>query len=365
MFGYNQFSRTGRYKLSDNEKFLGGNFAPFIPAISGTGAGTTSVSPGNGYTYQTYTASGTLVVSQDITADILIVAGGGAGGGDTQPSTTGGGGGAGGLIFLPNYPLPADTYSIVIGAGGAGYTSSQRGENSYILTSAGSTFALAIGGGNGFASPNTPNPTLYPTRSAVPGGSGGGAGPVPGSNNGGDALQPTEPGISGTYGFGNDGGTHSLSSNPRAGGGGAGAAGGAGGLPSASDFNARSGGPGGIGKQYLDFTGPQIGVPALSPFNGYFSGGGGGVGWYNPNSGGNGIGGAGGLGGGGNGAGVAYSPAGTVQSASTAASANTGGGGGGTHVPGYNATGPFTGSGNWGTFQGGSGIVVVRYQIAP
>jgi len=368
MFGYGQFSRTGRYKLSDNEKFLGGNFGPFIPSISGTGAGTTSATPGNGYTYQTFTSSGTLYVDQPITADILIIGGGGSGGGGPV-APGGGGGGSGGVVEITNYSLSAGSYTVVVGSGATNYDS-YRGGSSYILTGAGTTLALALGGGVGgsgyyYSTPTAPiSGYIY---NAAPGGSGGGAvgysPPVPTtySNAGAPAAQPAYPqplipapnlaqhgfagGNSSPHG-GYGGGS------AQGGGGGAGAVGGSafGVGPNPGNIY---GGSGGAGKQFLDFKGPDIGVPALGPYNGVYAGGGGA--WstyitpsnpYRP---------LGGNGGGGNG-GYLFQPPypanPTTEQNGTNGVANTGGGGGG----GSTLAGPKS---------GGSGLIVVRYQVSP
>jgi hypothetical protein len=68
------------------------------------------------YKTHTFTSSGELVVEKTTVVDVLVVAGGGGGGSDN-----GGGGGAGGLIYRNGYSqLTPGTYSVVVGAGGAG-----------------------------------------------------------------------------------------------------------------------------------------------------------------------------------------------------------------------------------------------------
>jgi sugar lactone lactonase YvrE len=68
------------------------------------------------YKTHTFTSSGELVVEKTTIVDVLVVAGGGGGGSDN-----GGGGGAGGLIYRNGYSqLTPGTYSVVVGAGGAG-----------------------------------------------------------------------------------------------------------------------------------------------------------------------------------------------------------------------------------------------------
>lgn len=323
-FGNNEFSRLGRYKLADNQKFIGGNFAPFVPAFSGTGAGTTSATPGNGYTYQTFTASGTLLVEQPVTADILVVGGGGAGG------NNGTGGGAGGLVFVPGYSLSAGTYVISIGAG-AGAASSVTGNPSFIMDGTGTNYVTARGGGCGQESP---------TQAATPGGSGGGgSGPV---SVAGTAIQPTYPqGIPAP--------SYLQYGNP---GGGPGSYGSGGGAGAAGGVAPYGGVSGGVGRQYPDFAGSSIGLPPVTPLAGYYAGGGGGAGGFSPYTGAGGPG-PGGLGGGGKGT---WLPGPRFQP-SSAGQANSGGGGGGGSAPLAPAGGEAKG--------GGSGIVIVRYQVSP
>jgi hypothetical protein len=182
-------------------------------AFTATGGTITS---GGGYTYHTFTSSGTFEVTKGTTTiEALIVAGGGGGSG-------GAGGGAGGMI-AHSQSVSTQSYSIVIGGGGAGitdnttFTTAHNGENT---TALGQT---AIGGGGAGTNSQAP----------ASGGSGGG----------GWHQQPT--GASGTSGQGNSGGTGATNANY--GGGGGGGAGAAGGNGSTS-----SGGAGGAGSEWLD-----------------------------------------------------------------------------------------------------------------
>lgn len=230
---------------------------------------------------------------QPVPVEYIVVAGGGAG--------DNGGGGAGGLLYSNTFiAQPSTNYTLTVGAGGTGATSTVLGTNG-----GNSTFgsAVAIGGGSGGHFYNWQD-----GRPGIAGGSGGGAA---GPYNGG------VPGGAGTAGQGNkggDGGGQAIYSS--GGGGGAGAAGqNANTLPS-------TGGNGGNGLYYFD---------------GYYAGGGGGSRINGGTQG------SGGLGGGGTG-GVAstLSP--------TSGTANTGGGGGG--VDGDYTRQP---AGN-----GGSGIVILK-----
>ena len=244
----------------------------------------------------------------DVTQIELLVVAGGGGGGGTQETPAGGGGGGGGVIYRPVLSVtPGNSYTVTVGAGGAGgvgRTVGSNGENSIFgnLTAVG-------GGGGGFYS-----------GAAASGGSGGGAA----------WRGSTSTGAVGTADQGNSGGSviHTDSLQGAAGGGGAGGLG--------SNSVDRHGGGGGIGLPF-DVSGTMA----------YYSGGGGGGGGagdttYRP-------GGAGGLGGGGTGG--TSSATGSNGSNGTA---NTGGGGGGA----AGSRSPYT-QRTGGA--GGSGVVHIRY----
>ncbi len=271
--------------------------------------GNVTITPGNGYTYKTFTSPGTLVVTGSGNIDILVV--GGGGGGASTVDSNAGGGGAGGLIYIPNYSIGPGNHSVTIGAGGGANTNG--GDTHFSFGT--SAFLIAYGGGHGGGGPRA---SMFPGN---PGGSGGGGSGFQSDTAGGTATQPTAPGNSATYGYGNPG--TSFGGYTADGGGGAGGQGASGPL----QYTAR----GGHGRQYPAFTGPLIGVPALNPLSGYFAGGGGG-----------GYGGLGGNGGGGNGS--AHNNVGNGYPGVT----NSGGGGGGSYSH-------HTGG------SGGPGIVVVRY----
>ena len=200
-------------------------------------------------------------------ANYLIVAGGGGGGRWVAGGGAGGGVLAGSVTLIPGTP-----YTITVGLGGAGATSSSvngsSGGNSSI-----SSVATALGGGGGGS---------YGVGGGTSGGSGGGS------------AAPNSTGGAGTAGQGYAGGTGSNTTNNAAGGGG-----GAGGVGGNGNTGTGVGGNGGIG-----FS------SSISGSATYYGGGGGGIGSY--------VNGTGGLGGGGSGG---ASP--------TAGTANTGGGGGG------------------------------------
>jgi len=279
-----------------------------------------------------FTSSGTFAVPTGVTAlDVLVVAGGGAGQGKgtgPQGQGGGGGGGAGGVIFMPTYPVvPAGTLTVTIGDGGAGGPGNRPAGQDSVFGAPGNPgkhptgdVLTAKGGGAGGGC----NP-------AHDGGSGGGgsgtrdacAGTLRG---GGDATQPTQPGDSGAYGFGNAGGaggTAAPSYQSGAGGGGSLSAG-------AQGYSQAPKGNGGAGKTFTIADGTTSVA--------YAGGGGGasGTGGPDPSFGG------GGAGGGGTG--------GSGGTAGGDAQVNTGGGGG---AGGGRA--PQSGG------DGGKGIVIVRY----
>jgi hypothetical protein len=272
----------------------------------------TGLAPGNGYVYHTFTGPGTFTVNGSKSMEILLVGGGGAG----SPSldSNGGGGGAGGLVYWSSIPLSPGSYTVTIGSGGPGGTN--NGGPS-VFGPGTPLHLVALGGGYGGRGSS---------YAASNGGSGGGGGGFSGDPAGGSGIQTTDPTIpanSRTYGFGNPGG--STAPNTADGGGGAGTPGTS---PTTPDR------VGGTGRQYPNFTGPLIGVPALNPLSGYFSGGGGA---NHPK------GNSGGLGGGGTG---------VFNAPGTSGVTNSGGGGGGSY------------SGSAAAFAGGTGgpgICVIRY----
>jgi len=296
----------------------------------------------NAPSVETFNSSGTFSVPSGLSSvNVLVVAGGGGGGKMHYPAGAyhhaGGGGGAGGLIYRPGFSVtPGGTITVTVGNGGSGGAGNYdsgcnpvNGQDSVFGT------LTAKGGGKGTDGAASPDTYTYGSA-ASPGGSGGGGGQngnAPGySDNGGSAIQPTQPGDSGTYGFGNAGGGWpgpSAGVATAGGGGGAGAAGNPG-------TPASNGGPAGIGKAY-----------SISGTSVYYAGGGGGGAGGNAS----GSAGQGGQGGGGIGGGTgAPTPCGTGVSGT----ANRGGGGGG--GGGYNGATRLAPGGT-----GGKGIVIVSY----
>jgi len=265
----------------------------------------------NAPTVDTFLTSGTFTVPTGLAAvDVLVVAGGG---GTTHHH--GGGGGAGGLIFRPAFTVtPGASIPVTVGAGAPStpnQSTAPRGQDSIFST----LTAKGGGGGNTEGGPGQGGPT-------GPGGSGAGSGYNP-SHNGqpGLALQPGQPGDSGTYGFGNPGGNGFYTSPPTgAQGGGGGGAGGAGG-----NSGPNNSGNGGAGREY-SISGSPV----------YYAGGGTGGAHQNAGTG------SGGIGGGGS------RPGSGPPSTGQPGTANRGGGGGGGNDSSQNPG-------------GGSGIVIVKY----
>ena len=296
---------------------------------------------GDIYRAHVFNTTGTFEVTQLSSSpapnniEYLVVAGGGG-----CSKYRSGGAGAGGL--RTNYPgvqkldatpltaaamtAAVQSYPVEVGAGGAGGSSSFTGAN----------------GGDSTFGPITSNGGAGTKGAATAGGSNDPVGDG-GSGGGNDWSQY------GTFGSGNtppttppQGNPGGQSANPNAvggqgGGGGAGAPGG--------DATTPTGGVGGIGVQVL-ISGPPaadqpMGTSGPVSGGGYFAGGGGGGADSGK------TGGAGGSGGGGDATTPGYENNGE---------ASTGGGGGGSV---YN---PFYGSESRGG-NGGSGTVIVRYQI--
>jgi hypothetical protein len=254
------------------------------------------------FTYPTSTGIG----------DYLVVAGGGAGGGKSAGNA--GGGGAGGFVNGTNYNfLPGGTYTINVGAGGLAVTSSYglNGGGSWISNASVNISATGGGGGGQYRDPND-----YNYNNGRNGGSGGGSS---------QASTEYPSGGTGISGQGYNGG-HSLVDYTWSGAGGGGA-------------NEIGGNPYGANGRY----GGKGGAGCSTSIMGYsiqYAGGGSG----SSNAAGGDINGMGGVGGGGNGR---Y---GTTQA--TAGTDGLGGGGGGGGETSYDGK------------NGGSGIVIIRYQVA-
>jgi hypothetical protein len=329
----------------------------FVPITASGGATTTTTIEGIQYKIHVFTADSTFEITDGGTetrVDILVVGGGGSGS-TTMSRHKGGAGGAGGLVFVPGLQLELGSYSVQVGAGGAGRPGSESsgtllpglpGENSTF-----GSIITALGGGAGVFDAD-PGGNAYKN-----GGSGGGG--HYSANPGGTGLQPSQSGYSGApYGFGNNGGTFSVEEFGY-GGGGAGKAGENDvNAPNSSSQTGRWAGGTGLYQAVINgltynfgsvFDLASLGYGEFVNGQYYFAGGGAagsaadGVDTY----------GDGGWGGGGRGA---YQQAGADTGVWGVGSAhgedgipNTGGGGG-------SARGGSSGA-------GGSGIVIIRYPL--
>ena len=266
-----------------------------------------------GFVYHVFTSSDTFTVTRgSTTVKVLLVAGGGAGGWDV-----GGGGGAGGVL-LQDYTPVVGSYPILIGAGATASTSGGGNAPSGANTT---VFGYTAVGGGGAGN--------WQSGAGMPGGSGGGCTSNLSNNNAGTVGQ----GYASGYGGGN-----TSNANEYSGAAGGGGAGGTGGNGVSSGWTAASTtyGYGGAGRSDTTLEG-ILSATSKGILEGdgirYIGGGGGSA------SDGQSYWGIGGKGGGGRGG------------AQQHAAANTGGGGGGA------GTTPNIGG------NGGSGLVIIRYQI--
>jgi hypothetical protein len=306
--------------------------------ITATGGNAVVTSACGNFKTHIFTAPGNFVVSGIATcseankADYVVVAGGAAGG-----TGRGGGGGAGGFRLSNDTCTPAptmsplsnptgitvsaQTYPIVVGAGGAAVPSppADAGNPGSVSSGLGISSAGGGGGGSGPGAPGAEN-----------GGSGGGGNFNAPGNKGSGNTPPVSPPQ------GNDGSVScsaAPSSPPDRHGGGGGGAGAVGGVGS----NHETGGAGSfVADAFIGPTAPSYGTPGPVSSTRYFAGGGG-AGFEASG------GGAGGAGGGG---------AGTNTSPGNAGTTNTGGGGGATGENNPSSSGA-----------GGSGIVMIRYRF--
>ena len=293
-------------KFTNSAGLIGSGTNTTVIAAPSGGSITTS---GN-YRIHTFTSSGNFVLTKSIACEYLVIAGGGGGGGNDggQDFSGGAGGGGAGGYRTGTVTPSANTHTVTVGGGGAGNNSAAAGGDG-----GNSAFgSIVSNGGGGGAGVNNAG------SNGRNGGSGGGAG--------GDDGSTTFTGGSATSGQGNAGGNAGGSVSNAGGGGGGGA--GAAGETAANGF---AGGDGGVG-----LTNSINGSSAV-----WAGGGGGSVGAGSDK-------GVGGAGGGGNGAA-------RNTSNSTAGGTNTGGGGGA--GADSNVTSEKAGS------NGGSGIVIVRYDI--
>ena len=318
-----------------NQNFLTGSYnGRTIANTPPTGGDESTYSTYNVHKFDNHAATETFVVAAAGNVDILVVGGGGSG-----AASYGGGGGAGGLVFMEDHALTANTYNAVVGDGGQAHSGSARegyvGEDTTWAINGGSTIFTAKGGGAGGEADND---------SAGDGGSGGGSGYIVAA--GGATTQAgTSQGVTPDVSIGFAGGSgHGTSTYSTGGGGGAGEAGANG------NSSYRDGGDGGEGLDYSAKFGTGFGD------SGWFAGGGGGEA---PTS-----------------AGACTPNASAPHHANWRDNGGRGGGGAGQEwlcdapwvsvsAAGTDGTGGGSGGGqNLGIGKGGSGIILVRYPTA-
>ena len=146
-----------------NRGFYGFSFNPISSVLEGG-----DVSYFENYKIHTFLKSGLLVVNTPVLVEALIAGGGGSSGGGKSGVSWSGSGGGGGLL-IGMIDLPAGTYRLIIGAGGAAVSTQTRGLNGQnsILGD-----YIALGGGAGGAS----SVNSSPAKDGATGGSGGGGG---------------------------------------------------------------------------------------------------------------------------------------------------------------------------------------------
>ena len=376
---------------------------------SGGNVTRTYTDSGKKYRAHIFTASGSLVVTDTggygANIEYFVVAGGGGGGG-----TGGGGGGAGGVrtavpgvvTVSPVVPLtgnpfvaevtpPTAGYTVTVGNGGEGAPGSSNagssGQDSYFGPVPGSggpsdfpTGVTATGGGGGGGGPGYTNPHA----AGLTGGSGGAYHGAPTAGSFSPAVDGNTPPFSPIQGHpAGKSGTNAATASGQGGGGGAGSAGG---WADSHPYPPHQvpAGDGGFGIKCL-IAGPTYPIgapgPGPEPYGWFAGGGGGGANWSQGSFGGAGGYGnnpgkypgggnpgtdpasvspyaGGGTGGGSTGPNPTNNPGESSGGNATNGTANTGGGGGGANQSGSGPE-PFAGG------DGGSGIVIVRYQINP
>lgn len=149
-------------RATANSKTVDRAFSIIInPSISGGNFTNTYSYGGTNYKIIKFTSTGNLILGASKTLDYLIIGGGGSGG-----HHSGGGGGSGGLVFFTNQTLSAGTYTATIGNGGQYGTGADKMGTNGANSSFNSHIALGGGGGAGHLATGT--------NAGLNGGSGGG-----------------------------------------------------------------------------------------------------------------------------------------------------------------------------------------------
>ena len=120
--GLNNATFTTGFEVWIDNVVSGKTYTPTTGTVTAddleiTSGATFSPGANNVTLHGSYKNSGTLTVSQTVTADVLIVAGGGAGG-NWCGTNNNGGGGAGGVVYAVNQVLGPGSYSVTVGDGG-------------------------------------------------------------------------------------------------------------------------------------------------------------------------------------------------------------------------------------------------------
>ena len=288
---------------STNETLSGGAYsgtstASVTPTVSGG-----SVTTDGDYKVHTFTSSGTYNSNTTQAIDVMVVAGGGTGG-----RHGGAGGGAGGMVYTTGYTLASGAHTVTVGDGGTSQWVGDPGDDSSV-----GSLLVAKGGGKGRREGGS-------ASDATPYAGGCGAG-TPRTSPRISGTQTSQAGVSGSDGFGTNGGLGTYNNGDWACGGGGGIG------QQGHDGSGSTAGNGGNGKA-VSITGSSVT---------YGGGGGGCVHYGSTHNGGN-----GGTGGGGQ--------AGQSDSTNGAAATGYGSGGGG---GAKNSTGNGGGAGS-------KGIVVFR-----
>ena len=142
--GTNPSNTAGLWHLDDNSYFT---------PVSASGGTTTSIS--GGYTYQTFTSSGTFTVATGGNVWVYAIGGGGGGGGSGGTNTWAGSGGAGGAAATDRLTVAPGTYTVTVGNGGLAGTTTTGGGTGGTSTFGSSLVSAqgGVGGGVGAASP--------------------------------------------------------------------------------------------------------------------------------------------------------------------------------------------------------------------
>ena len=298
------------------------SYAPTPPLIDAGEAVDTYLVGERLYRVHSFTQPGRAMIRFPFGADVevVVVAGGGGGGAASAGHNAAAGGGGGGVIHRSKYSIPIDeVVEVIVGDGGdAAAGRSEPGRNGHD-----SRFGnlVALGGGGGASTDSGPSD----------GGSGGGGNAQDSSyRSGGRALQPD----SGSGGMGNDGGDNEGAHDNSRGSGGGGALESGGTVPSPGSGEGFDGGKG----YTTNITGTNVmygaGGGGGRRERGYRGGLGGGVGVKSGAS---------------NGGG--FDDDSNPDAEDAPPNQGGGGGGGGTRSRGQGG-------------KGGSGIVIIRYEIS-